>query len=48
MPRLQSGGIAIGQIETAYLNMFGICGAAYLVGWGVMHLLAPKFERVDV
>jgi ACS family hexuronate transporter-like MFS transporter len=39
---------SIGQIETAYLIMFFICGGAYLVAWGIMHLLAPRFERVDV
>jgi ACS family hexuronate transporter-like MFS transporter len=39
---------SIGEIETAYLIMFFICGGAYLVAWGIMHLLAPRFERVNV
>jgi ACS family hexuronate transporter-like MFS transporter len=39
---------SIGQIETAYLIMFFICGSAYLMAWGIMHLLAPRFERVNV
>lgn len=37
---------AIGQIEKAYFIMFLICGAAYLTGWLVMHMLAPKMSKV--
>lgn len=36
----------IGQIEKAYFIMFLICGAAYLTGWLVMHILAPKMSKV--
>lgn len=39
---------SIGEIETAYYIMFFICGSAYLLGWVVMHLLAPKMERVNI
>jgi MFS transporter, ACS family, hexuronate transporter len=39
---------AIGQIETAYLIMFSICGGAYLLAWCVMHLLAPTFKKVEI
>jgi len=39
---------SIGQIETAYLIMFFICGGAYLTAWGIMHLLTPKFERINI
>jgi len=35
---------SIGHIETAYYIMFFICGSAYLIAWGVMHLLVPKME----
>lgn len=39
---------AIGQIEKAYFIMFLICGAAYLSAWLVMHLLAPKMNKVKL
>ena len=38
---------SIGQIQTAYYIMFFICGAAYLIGWFIMHLLVPKMKRVE-
>jgi ACS family hexuronate transporter-like MFS transporter len=38
---------SIGQIQTAYYIMFFICGAAYLTGWFIMHLLVPKMKRVE-
>jgi ACS family hexuronate transporter-like MFS transporter len=38
---------SIGQIQTAYYIMFFICGAAYLTGWIIMHLLVPKMKRVE-
>jgi len=38
----------IGEIEKAYFIMFLICGAAYLVGWLVLHLLAPKMSKVKL
>jgi len=36
----------IGQIETAYYIMFAICGGGYLLGWVIMHLLVPRFQKV--
>jgi MFS transporter, ACS family, hexuronate transporter len=39
---------AFGNIETGYYIMFFICGSAYLLAWGVMHLLAPTMKKVDV
>ena len=38
----------IGQIETAYYIMFFICGSAYLLAWGIMHLLVPRMERIKI
>jgi len=38
----------IGEIEKAYFIMFLICGAAYLVAWLVLHLLAPKMSKVKL
>lgn len=39
---------SINQIETAYYIMFAICGAAYLLGWLIMHILVPKMKPVDL
>lgn len=39
---------SIGQIQTGYYIMFFICGAAYLTGWLIMHLLVPKMKRVEI
>jgi MFS transporter, ACS family, hexuronate transporter len=39
---------SIGQIETAYYIMFFICGAAYLLGWFIMHLLVPRMDRIKL
>lgn len=39
---------AIGQIETAYYIMFGICGGAYLLAWLVMHILVPRMKKVEL
>lgn len=38
---------ALGKLETGYYIMFIICGCAYVFAWIVMHLLAPKMQRVD-
>jgi MFS transporter, ACS family, hexuronate transporter len=38
---------SIDQIETAYYIMFAICGAAYLLGWLIMHILVPKMKRIE-
>lgn len=39
---------ALGHIETGYYIMFIISGLAYVSAWGVMHLLVPKMEKVEV
>lgn len=38
----------LGQIETGYYIMFIISGLAYVTAWGLMHLLTPKMEMVNV
>ncbi|WP_128546220.1 MFS transporter [Larkinella soli] len=38
----------LGHIETGYYIMFIICGVAYLLAWGLMHLLVPKHRMVDL
>ena len=37
---------AAGNVTGGYAILFGICACAYLVTFGVHHLLAPKLERV--
>lgn len=39
---------SLGQLETAYFIMFLICGGAYLLAWGLMHLLAPRMKQIDL
>jgi ACS family hexuronate transporter-like MFS transporter len=39
---------AAGNITAGYAILFGICGSAYLVAFVVNHLLAPKFEPIDI
>jgi len=34
--------------EVGYGILFAICGSAYVVAWIVMHMLAPKFEQVQL
>ena len=38
----------LGAIETGYYIMFIICGSLYLIAWGIMHLLVPKMEKVEI
>ena len=35
---------ASGDVNTGYGILFGICGLAYLVAFGLNHLFAPRFE----
>lgn len=37
---------AIGQIETAYYIMFGVCGGAYILAWLIMHFMVPKLKQI--
>ncbi|WP_400193001.1 MFS transporter [Hymenobacter sp. B81] len=39
---------SINQLETAYFIMFLICGGAYLLAWGLMHLLAPRMKQIEL
>ena len=32
--------------QTAYLIMFVICGLSYLIAWGIMKALVPKFKAI--
>lgn len=37
---------ALGHIETGYTIMFTICAVAYLIAWGVMKVLVPKYKPI--
>lgn len=39
---------SIGQIQTGYYIMFFICGAAYLLGWLIMHILVPRMQKINI
>jgi ACS family hexuronate transporter-like MFS transporter len=39
---------AAGDVKAGYAILFGICGFAYLVAFGMNHLLAPKFESISL
>ena len=39
---------ASGNVTAGYAILFGICGSAYLVAFGINHLLAPKFEPIQL
>jgi ACS family hexuronate transporter-like MFS transporter len=34
---------SLGHIQTGYSIMFILCAVAYLVAWGVMKILVPKY-----
>ncbi len=38
----------LGHIETGYYIMFIVSGLAYVLAWGVMHLLVPRMKRVEL
>lgn len=37
---------ALGHIETGYTIMFAICAVAYLIAWGIMKSLVPKYKII--
>lgn len=39
---------ADGNIVAGYNIIFLLCGSAYLLAWGIMHLFAPKMEQVKL
>ena len=40
--------IVLDHMTTAYTIVFVFCAVAYLIAWGVMHLLVPKFKKIDL
>lgn len=39
---------AANNLNGGYNLLFVICGCAYLLAWGLMHLCAPRMERVKI
>jgi ACS family hexuronate transporter-like MFS transporter len=39
---------AAGNVTAGYAILFVVCGTAYLLAFGLGHLLAPRFEQVDI
>jgi ACS family hexuronate transporter-like MFS transporter len=39
---------ASGNITAGYAILFALCGSAYLIAFVLNHLLAPKFEQVEL
>jgi len=37
---------ALGQLQTGYMIMFSICAVAYLIAWGVMKMLVPRYKLI--
>ncbi len=36
------------HMTTAYTLVFAFCALAYLIAWGVMHTLVPKFKKIEM
>jgi len=39
---------ALGDIRIGYGIMFVVCAVAYLLAWIIMHLLVPKFKKIEL
>lgn len=37
---------ALGHVETGYTIMFACCAVAYVIAWGIMKLLVPKYKPI--
>jgi len=40
--------IVQGHLTTAYTIVFAFCALAYLIAWCVMHLMVPKFKKIEL
>ena len=38
----------LGDLNGGYNIIFLVCGFAYLLAWGIIHLLTPKMQKVDL
>jgi len=36
------------EMTIAYTFIFIFCALAYLLAWGIMHLLVPKFKKIEL
>lgn len=39
---------ATGNVTAGYAILFGICGSAYLIAFAINHVLAPRFEPLEI
>jgi ACS family hexuronate transporter-like MFS transporter len=39
---------SLGHVETGYTIVFSFCAVAYLLAWGIMKSLVPKFKPVEL
>ncbi len=39
---------ALGNIKIGYGIMFMVCASAYILAWVIMHLLVPKFKKIEL
>ena len=39
---------AAGDIRIGYGIIFMICASAYIVAWGIMHLMVPRFKKIEL
>ena len=39
---------ATGDVTGGYAILFGVCASAYLLSFGLNHLLAPRFEPIPM
>jgi MFS transporter, ACS family, hexuronate transporter len=37
----------VGNVDLGYGILFVVCGSAYLTAWILMHLLVPKFKKIE-
>ncbi len=38
----------LGRVESGYRILFMVCGGAYVAAWVVMHLLVPRFKKIEL
>jgi ACS family hexuronate transporter-like MFS transporter len=39
---------ASGNVTAGYAILFAICGSAYLIAFAIQHVLAPRFEPIEI
>ena len=39
---------AMGDIRIGYGIIFMICATAYIVAWGIMQVMVPRFKKIEL